>query len=237
MLSSASSPYFSSVFWLFNLLQKIIYLHCPPVAHTLHKVYLSGSWDDQESFPPAPAEHFEVRPMCCAPPHCRRAADHWWELQGQVPTILHRDKVLLPGAAMCRGGSLIHGSSSTLGEACSRVRQQNFFLQGFRKNCVLSSCWSQLLPRNPALQIWLRACLHWMPWLSGLSHTLQGSPTSRIQLPVPMAGRLCIRNGVLGRVLAGKRGQVSVWQSQTFIISHFWAASLAICCYTDAKDP
>lgn len=164
----------------------------------------------------APAEHFEVRPMCCAPPHCRRAADHWWELQRQVPIVLHRDKVLLPGAAMCRGGSLIHGSSRTLGEACSRIRQQNFFWQGFRKNRVLSSCWSQLLPRNLASQLWLRACLHWMSWLSGLSHTLWESPTSRIQLPVPMTGRLCIRNGVLGCVLAGKRGQVFVWQSQTF---------------------
>lgn len=226
-------------FWPFNLLQKLFCLHCPAKAHSPHKV-CSSVWM-LEFFPPGRALWGEAPVL--SSPHCRRAAGHSQELQEQDPTILHRDKVLLPAAVVCTGGSLIHSSSRILGEgSLAGGKAAELLLAGVQQE--LGSCFllKSTYPKkcNLASQLWLRTCLLFTGCcFSGLSHTLWGSSTSRTQAfsPAPGTERLCIRNGVLGCILAGQWGQVSVWQSQTFVSPTVELHPVAVCCHMDGTDP
>lgn len=244
MLSSASAPGFSSksfdsLTYCKRLLPFIAQQQ--PITYT-KCIHLCEPWDDQEFFPsgsPSRALRGEPHGLCCPSlqescwaPMGAAGADSNHPAQGQGAAAWSSEvqrRQPDPQQQQDPGRSLGQGEATQCLLAGVLQELGSYFLlkPTSPKKCHLSSL------------LQLRTCLNFTgSWLNGLNCALWGSPTSRIHefSPAPMTRRLCIRNGVMGRVLAGEWGQVFVQQSRTLVSPtvelHPWQ-----CCPIDGTDP
>lgn len=78
-LSSASAPGYSSKSFYPLTYRKRAFTFIAQQQPAAYATYISSvstypGMTESSFHPASPAEHFEARTVCCAPPHCRRAA-------------------------------------------------------------------------------------------------------------------------------------------------------------------
>lgn len=241
MLSSASAPGFSSKTFDPLTCCKSLFVFTAqqrPTAYT-KCIHLCECWHAQEFFP---ADPLEVRPLCCAPlttgelldthRSCRsRIQPSWTGTRSCCLEQQHAEEAAWSTAAAESQEKLAGGWGNRI-PSCRGSAGAGIFLPA-------EANFSQEMQSCLSAMTWSLSPLHWLLVQWSKPHLMGISPTSRTQAfsPAPVTGRLCIRNGVLGCILAGQWGQASVWQSQTFVSPTVELHPVAICCYMDGIDP